>query len=392
MRLLIVQYAGDFKAAVENFERGGCETYGSQKYSVDAVIELGKTLDSVGVLCCQTGQRYDEVMSNGVRVIGAGFSSHVDSREVLRMVKEYRPTHLVMRTPMPRVMAWAAWSRMPTIAILADCFPEEQIKDRIKNLLLARCFNHRSIEWVFNHGINSCRALTEIGVRAEKIVPWDWPPGNRTPAIFAAKEFPLDSTTMKLFYAGMVIETKGIGDLLDAIGLLRASGVRATLQVAGNGEIDAFSQRAQKLGIQKDVQFLGMVPNDQVMTLMNRSDLVIVPSRHEYPEGLPLTIYEAFCSHTPIIASDHPMFRNRLVDECNSIIFKGGNATSLADSIVKIWHAPALYERLSAASAQSWENLQVPVKWAQILTHWISNSADDQKFFMDHALSSGRYR
>jgi hypothetical protein len=168
MRLLTVQYAGDFREAVENFERGGSETYGSQKYSVDAVIELAKTVDSVAVLCCQTAQRYDELMSNGVRVMGAGFSGRVDNREVLRLVKGYRPTHLVIRTPIPHLMAWAAWSRTPTLAVLADSFSTERLKDRVKNRLLTWCFNHQSIEWVLNHGLNSCLALMENPLRVQR--------------------------------------------------------------------------------------------------------------------------------------------------------------------------------------------------------------------------------
>jgi len=44
---------------------------------------------------------------------------------------------------------------------------------------------------------------------------------------------------------------------------------------------------------------------------MRSADAIVIPSRHEYPEGLPLTIYEALAARTPIVASDHQCFSAR---------------------------------------------------------------------------------
>jgi glycosyltransferase involved in cell wall biosynthesis len=392
MRLLIVQYAGDFKEAVENFESGGEETYGAQKYSVDAVLKLASDLEDVAVLCCQTNDTYDTRLNNGLRAIGAGFKEKVCSKRITQIVQEYAPTHLVMRTPIPRVLFWAIRNRVPTIVILADCFPANRWKDRVKNFLLAKCLNHPRIEWVFNHGVNSSQALQDIGVKAQKIVPWDWPPGDRVPDRYAPKSIDQSKRSLSLIFVGMLIESKGIGDLLRAMKELEDRGIVCDLKVAGKGDSNVYRELARELSLEDKVTFLGMVPNQLIMGLMADSDLVIVPSRHEYPEGLPMTIYEAFCSHTPIVASDHPMFRNRLVNEQNAMVFEGGNASALADSIARISRNPGLYEKISAASTQSWQELQIPLKWAQILTHWINNSAEDKSFFADHALSTGRYR
>ncbi|MGB7712276.1 MAG: hypothetical protein WBL95_22545 [Microcoleus sp.] len=51
MRLVIVQYAGDYAEAFERLAKGGSETYYAQKYSVDAVTEMGKRVESVAVIC-----------------------------------------------------------------------------------------------------------------------------------------------------------------------------------------------------------------------------------------------------------------------------------------------------------------------------------------------------
>lgn len=51
MRLVIVQYAGDYAEAFERLAKGGSETYYAQKYSVDTVTEMGKRVESVAVIC-----------------------------------------------------------------------------------------------------------------------------------------------------------------------------------------------------------------------------------------------------------------------------------------------------------------------------------------------------
>ena len=49
MRLVIVQYAGDYAEAFQCLARGGSENYYAQKYSVDAVTEMAKRSESVTV-------------------------------------------------------------------------------------------------------------------------------------------------------------------------------------------------------------------------------------------------------------------------------------------------------------------------------------------------------
>lgn len=67
MRLLMVQYAGDYREAVECFAQGGKETYYAQKYSVEAVAEIGKTIEKVAVLRCLTQEPYDLVLTRDTK-------------------------------------------------------------------------------------------------------------------------------------------------------------------------------------------------------------------------------------------------------------------------------------------------------------------------------------
>ncbi len=390
MRLLMVQYAGDYRETVEHFAKGGGETYYAQKYSVDAVAEIAKTIEEAAVLCCLTQERYDEVLSNGVRAIGAGFNSRVRNKTLIELIKEQKPTHLIVRTPIQEVFEWAINNKVPTIAILADSFQSKGLKKKLQNYLLARQLNNQLIEWVFNHGINSSLSLQEIGVDSDKIIPWDWP-STITPNAFPAKKLRAETRNLNLVYVGLITESKGIGDVLEALQQLSSKSFSLKLKVAGKGETEEFRNKAKQLNIEESVEFLGLVPNQAIVQLMREADLVIIPSRPDYPEGFPMTIYEALCSRTPIIASDHPMFQNKLKDGINSVIFPAANTVALADCIEKLISNPELYERLSLASYEAWTQLQIPVKWADMINRWLDNSPENRQWLFEHRLSSGRY-
>lgn len=194
-----------------------------------------------------------------------------------------------------------------------------------------------------------------------------------------------------MVYVGSVSESKGVGDILESIAKLRAKKLSVSLKIAGQGETEYFFHKARKLQIEDCIEFLGLVSNNAVVHLMRKVDLVLIPSRHEYPEGFPMTIYEALCSRTPIVASDHPMFRNSLKHEINAMIFPAGNFTALSSCIEKLLSDPALYLSLSVASHDTWNQLQIPLKWAEVIQCWLSDSHENQQWLFDHRLSSGRY-
>ena len=116
---------------------------------------------------------------------------------------------------------------------------------------------------------------------------------------------------------------------------------------------------------------------------MREADLVIIPSRHEYPEGLPLTIYEALCSRNPIIASDHPMFKNQLKDSISAMVFPAKNSSALAAKIEQIMTDLQLYNQISLASAETWQKLQIPVKRWNLIERWLDDSPESQQWFLE---------
>ena len=390
IRLLMVQYAGDYRETVQRFAKGGEETYYAQKYSVDAVADMGKQIEEAAVLCCMTTEPYDEVLQNGVRAIGAGFNKKIHVKKLIELIEKQNPTHLVVRTPIREVFQWAIRKKVRTITTFAESVPTRGLRKKLRNYWLANLLNNEQIEWVGSYGITSSICYQEIGVKANKIIPWDFP-SSETPGSFFPKSLRLDVDNWNLFYVGSVIEGKGVGDLLEALAKLKAKNFPVKLKIAGQDQKEFFLNKARQLNIEDCVEFLGLVPYNTVIPLMREADLVLVPSRHEYPEGFPLAITHALCSRTPIIASDHPRFQNNLKHGRNAIIFPAGNSTALSECIEKLLSDSALYSSLSVASYDAWKQLQIPVKWDELINRWLHDSPEDQQWMLAHRLSSGCY-
>jgi glycosyltransferase involved in cell wall biosynthesis len=390
MRLLFVQYAGDYREAVQRFAAGGGETYYAQKYSVDAVAEIGKKLEEVAVLCCMTKEPYNEVLQNGVRAIGAGFDKEIHVKQLIKLIEEQNPTHLIVRTAIREIFRWAIHSKVRTMAVFAESVSQRGLRSKLRNYLLTNLLNNEQVEWVGAYGINSSVLFQKIGVKSDKIIPWDFIV-TITPDSFSPKTIQLNGNPLKLFYIGSMIEAKGVGDILEAVAKLRAKNLPVSLKLAGRDEKEFFLNKTRQLQIEDCVEFLGLVPNNTVVPLMREADVVLVPSRHGYPEGFPLAITHALCARTPIIASDHPMFLDNLKDGISALIFPAGNSTALSDCIEKLLLAPELYQSLSEASKETWQRLQIPVKWAEMIERWIDDSPENRQWLFEHRLSSGRY-
>jgi glycosyltransferase involved in cell wall biosynthesis len=390
MRLVIVQYGGDYREAYERLAKGGLENYYAQKYSVDAVTEMRKRVESVTVICYMTPEPYNQVLENGVRAVGGGFNQQFNVKELIELIAQHNPTHLVMRTPVREIFSWAIKNKIRTIAVFAESVGATTWKDKLRNYLLAKLLNNKQIEWVGTYGLTSSLLFQKIGVKPNKIIPWDFLIQS-DPGALPPKEPPAIVNTLKLFYAGLLIQSKGVGDILEAVAKLKEQKISVHLKMAGQGEQEFFSERVEQLQIKDSVEFLGLLPNQTIEPLMREADLVLVTTRHEYPEGFPLTIQEALRMRTPIVASDHPMFTTHLKHGVNAMIFEAGNSLALAQCIEKLVSDSRLYHNISVASHSTWNQLRLPVKWAELIDRWLEDTPESKQWLYEQRLGSGAY-
>jgi glycosyltransferase involved in cell wall biosynthesis len=391
MRLTILQF-GPYAEAARRFQSGGAETFYGQRYSVEFVGTLASKMEDVTVLHLSRDDP-EERLPSGVRSLGLEFyrpSRRPRYLDLARTLHRLRPDHMIVCSPISAVFGWTLARRIRTLPLFADSFHARNAKDKLKLALLVRLLNNARIEWVSNHNIAASLDLERIGVRPAKVLPFDWP-ALLSPADRPSKTLRADPI-LRLIYVGQVIESKGVGDLIDAISVLKKSerGPRWRASIVG-GHDEALERRVKDKGLDGEIEFVGRVSHDQVVQLMSEHDAVIVPSRPEYPEGLPMTIYEGLCSRTPVVASDHPMFRLKLKHRDTALVFRAGDPASLAECLQELGTDGPLYARLSSAADRAAADFFCPLKFDELITRWLDNRDEDRRILSTFSLSSGRY-
>ena len=383
IRLAMVQF-GDYRAAMDARERNDPEVYRAQYASMDVVS--GLVGDGRCMVVCLDTEPYDEVRGN-FHLIGGRFDpksgglgflrqARDSSRHIVRQIARFSPSHVIVRAPgwvMGGVGGWVLRRKIPLLPLFADFFYTRGLKDRIKNFRIVRLLNDPHITVAANHNYPACLSMIRAGVDARKVVPYDWVPVRR-PEESPVKRLEPGDGPVRLFYAGAVSEAKGVGDLIEAVGCLTQEGMDVRAEICGGGpELESLSHLAQSKGLGNAMVFHGMTPNREVLDKMRAAHLTVVPSRHEYPEGLPNVIYEGFETRTPVICSDHPTFVLRLKDGVGCRMFPARNPRALAASVKAALSDPETYAALSKSTLEAWQGIQVPVTFDDLLQDWIGS-------------------
>ena len=386
-RLLVVQYAGDYAETWHRLAGGGPETYLAQAYGDRAIAALARDGTAVAVVAAITDKAYRETLTPRLTAVGLGPADATAEARIVEFAAGFRPTHVLLRTPFTHVMRWACDHDARVMLTLADSF-QGGLRRWLALRRLVRLMNDARIDWVANHGTAASAALVRIGVDPARVVPWDWP-HHHTPAQWQAKTLAPGRTSFTAIYVGARVALKGVGDAIRATALLVGKGLDIRLDVVGEGE--DFSTLTEQLGLSARVRFLGRLANTEVIPAMRQADVVLVPSRKAYPEGFPLTLYEALCSRTPIVASDHPMFLPKLGPDRGAVIFRAGDADALAAAIERLLRSSALYEELSRNALATWQGLQVPVKWGELVSAWFDETPASRDWLRRHSWAATRY-
>jgi glycosyltransferase involved in cell wall biosynthesis len=342
---------------------------------VEFILGLAARFAQVTAITLDSDQP-EEVLPNGLRCIGLQLyppGKPARTRELLALLERLAPDRLLLLTPDVPVLRWAAARRINTLPMFFDSFCTRGWRARFGYWQLARVLRKPHFRWIANHSLAAAWDLVRIGVPASKVLPIDWPAFD-SPASRPAKVLQ-PGMPFRLIFVGQVSEAKGVWDLLQAVDRLNGEDGRAfELTIVGKEVGEDLEGRARTLRFSKRVRFAGLVAHTGIVDLMNAHDAVVVPSRHEYPEGLPMTIFEAFCSRSPLIASDHPMFAMKLRDGSNAMIFRAADTGDLARVIHRLGNDAATYAALSANAVAAAEQHFCPLKYHMAIEGWLAGA------------------
>jgi glycosyltransferase involved in cell wall biosynthesis len=378
VNILFVQH-GDYAEAHERMTQGEAETYRDQFLSVAHVAGLADAGHQVTTVAI-CGARYDRALGPGLRAIGLPKGA-LDATYVRALFDRLSPDRIVCRTPHPALLAEARRRGIATLPCLADIFGRASLRALLFRFRLRRGLSGPNVPCVANHSLNASRSVVTAGLAAaDRVVPWDW---SRVVPAPAAKSAVADPAAPRLFLAGKLVAEKGVGDAIASLTHLPG----ARLSIAGQGDIAGWQAEAARLGVADRVAFLGRVANTEVRAAMAAHDIVLVPSRRSYPEGLPNTIYEALASRSALIMSDHPAFAGRVAEGAACLVHRAGDPADLAHTVTRLCTEAGLYARLSAAAPAALERLYIGLEWPDLVTRFLTDPENRTDWVKAHSLA-----
>jgi glycosyltransferase involved in cell wall biosynthesis len=192
------------------------------------------------------------------------------------------------------------------------------------------------------------REFVRWGIRAEKIrfLPYAVSGLEVADPATAAQALPGET---RFLFLGQLCERKGIDFLLPAMNSVLAAYPGARLELAGADRSGgAYAQDARRLGISHAVRFGGVVRAGEIAPVLQRSDVLVLPSRHD---GWGVVLNEAASLGKALIASDGCGAAHHLIKHgVNGFRVPTGDVTALAGAMMKYCSDPALAARHGAES------------------------------------------
>jgi glycogen synthase len=155
---------------------------------------------------------------------------------------------------------------------------------------------------------------------------------------------------LRLIYVGGLLPHKGVHTAIEALRVLRQSGVsdELLLTLVGSGHPDyetALRKRVAKLGLKDQVTFRGHVPREQVASLLGEADVFLFTSIWDEP--IARSVMEAMAAGLAVIGTPVGGQVEMLKDGVNALLFAPDSADQLADRILRLHRDPSLRRRLA---------------------------------------------
>ncbi|MEO7067513.1 MAG: glycosyltransferase [Rhodanobacter sp.] len=158
----------------------------------------------------------------------------------------------------------------------------------------------------------------------------------------------------RLVCAANLVEVKGHRYLIDALNLLRANGLNATLDLCGDGpELHALVAQCDALGLNDIVSFKGRVPHQQLLDALGNGeyDLFVLPSIQisaSVHEGIPVSLLEAMGYGVPVVSTNTGSI-GELLPASLGLTVPDRNPSALAAAIREVLCDSSRYADLSKA-------------------------------------------
>ncbi len=165
-----------------------------------------------------------------------------------------------------------------------------------------------------------------------------------------------DHRSLNLLYAGRLAPDKGIDTAIQATAKLvfgqGLQGLRLSLAGSGSPEYEAHLRRlVNQTGLADYVSFLGRVPPQEMPQLLQRFDVLLVPSI--WAEPFARVILEGMISGLVVVATSTGGTPEVILNGENGLLFTPGDPEDLAQKVARVAEEPQSRRKLAEAAQRT---------------------------------------
>jgi colanic acid/amylovoran biosynthesis glycosyltransferase len=155
---------------------------------------------------------------------------------------------------------------------------------------------------------------------------------------------------LRLLSVGRLHWKKGYEFAMEAVSLVRATGLAVEYRVVGGGpDEDAVRAAAADLAVADVVTFVGARPREVVRDELGAADILVHPA---VSEGFSNAVLEAQAMGVPVVCTDADGLAENVFDGVTGFVVHRRDARAMAERILALAHDPGLRARLGTAGRQ----------------------------------------
>ena len=176
------------------------------------------------------------------------------------------------------------------------------------------------------------------------------------------KKFVLHSTKdnkkdrFDILTVARLVEKKGVCYGIEAVAKLRKKIPAVHYYIAGDGplkpELEALINH---FGLNENVSLLGWIRQDELLNLMEKTDILIAPSVtgiENDKEGIPVVLIEAMAKGLPVLSTYHSGIPEVVIDGVNGLLVGERDSDDLAEKLLYLFLNPDKMKKMGIRGRQ----------------------------------------